>query len=185
MGSSSRQVEFDPAELVHAPGGGIAAHQPHAPKVLEDFESPRAAEPEKPHNDATRAAPLPKITQAEAAAAVAQAQRALLDRRMTVRRLSNEVAEQRGRVYAATAAFVAGTEGSAEERRLAAVRDFQAGSQATRAARAAAGLSGTSESSKAFLRKQFRGGGNMRGAFPASWKHRTDPRYIPPSDKRG
>jgi hypothetical protein len=162
-------VERDLAELRHGPQGGTLAG-PFGPKT-----SPRAAQVEPPHNP-----PANSMTEAEAVAAVKAAQQSLADCRNVVQARTRDLQSARGVLHDAIRAYIAGGE---QFTPLDAARDFQATAQAQRKARADAGLHGTSATANAFLRKQMKNGGNMRGSFPSSWRGRTDPRFIPPESK--
>lgn len=152
-----------------------------APKPLEKIEAPRANENEQPSNPPAKATPQPILSFDEAVIATRTALRNINELRLVANLAARKTAEARRELQRAIDAWTAGC--GAPMTQLEAARQYAASSQALRAARAAAGLSGTSPSSKAFVRKRMQNGGNMRGAFPSSWKGRTDPRYVPPGPK--
>lgn len=129
--------------------------------------------------------PKPPLSQGDQLAAVQRAQTVLAERRVAVRLLTAQVRELRGQVFQAAAELNAGTDGNAEARRMAAVRDHLVASTAERARRAELYGTGVSAKANQFARRQvmvppgvdpnvLRKGGS-RGAAPASYKGRTVP----------
>lgn len=181
MGNSVRNPAIDPAELASDPVTGMTL----TPRHQENFEAPRAPEPEQPVNPPANSTPSPKISHPEALAAFQAAQQALAERRNAVRSLTETVRQRRGDLLNAVLAFQAGSEGTPEQRRQQALRDYVNTSTAERARRAALYGNGTSATANAFVRRQTavppgvnpndlrKGGG--RGAAPASYRGRVVP----------
>ncbi len=143
------------------------------PRSLKKIGAPRAdqtAQPSIPPTNTT--------TEAEAIAAVKAAQKFVSDCRGAVQQRTHELQEARTALHKQVRAYLATGE---QYTPLAAARDFQHTATLQRQARKDAGLSPTSETANRFLRKQMKGGGNMHGAFPSSWRGRTAPGYTPES----
>ncbi len=160
----------DAAELNHDPiTGGVLAGPP--PKPLQNFEPPYANETGQPHHESAKATPQPKISHADALAAVQQAERAITDNRYAVRAMTDRVRELRGKLHAAVVAYQSG---GVRYTPLQQARDFAATSQAERAKRLAdvpAELRSKYGSAAAFTRKIMRNGPS-RGAVSQAGRAR-------------
>lgn len=166
-------VERDLAELRHGPEGGTLAG-PFA-RHQENFPLPHANETAQPSNSPANSTPRPDMTQPQAVAAVKAAQGTVAKLRGVVQARTRELQSARGVLHDRIRDYMAGGKQFSP---LDAARDFQRTAQAQRKARADAGLHGTSVSANAYVRKRMQN--PTRGAFPQSWKGRTDPRFVPP-----
>ncbi len=165
------EVPFDPAS--GAPVQPIRSRKiARVSETLENIEPPRANESEKSAGQPVTAQQMQDVVNA--------AQRRLENARINVRQRTAELQAKRTAMAKAIASWQSGQpKHSWEENARAEV----AASQAARAARVAAGGPGTSATAAAYVRKRMQNGGRSRGAFPASWLGRTDPRYVPPAPK--
>lgn len=151
-------------------------------KSLENFEAPRENGAAPSTIDTAESIPGREITHAMAVESVQRAQAKLAEDRITVRSATERVKAARGELFAAVQAFQSGDGMTAEERRMAAVRDYVNASTAARAERAARYGTGVSEKANAFARRQTAvppgidpntlRKGSSRGAAPASYRGR-------------
>lgn len=123
--------------------------------------------------------PLPAATtEAEAVSAVKAAQQLLAECRGVVNQRTHDLDLAKVALQKAARAFLMGGVPFTE---LDQARQFQATSQADRAARAARFGTGTSATAKRYVQKRMKH--PNRDAFPQSWQGRTDPRFVPPESK--
>ncbi len=172
--SVTMPVETDPAELKwdRQTGGTIAIQPRVAQKIVEPSDHVSDIQetftPASRTTDSTITEQPKAMTQPEAFAALTKAQAQLAERRRIVRVLTSEVQETRGKLLKLVGEFMADAEGTPEERRMAAVRDYVATSQAMRAARVAQFGTGVSQKANAFVRKQMQHGGAREGISQAA-----------------
>lgn len=140
-----------------------------APKRQENFEAPRAPQPEPPHNPPTNTTPRPATMSYDAAhAAVIAARQVIADLRLVANARARDTAAARRKLMEAVQAYIAGADGlTRAQREQKALRDYADASQKERAARVAAGGPGTSRSARAFVQKRMVSGPSRSGVSEA------------------